>query len=173
MMNQPDVTSDQEAGIIKVIGIGQRLRGDDAAGLEAVRQWLETCQARHGIPNVQVELAELPGISLLNLLEGSRFAILVDAVHSGASPGSVHILDEGQLAAFTQASKSAHGWGVAETLALGRQLGSPGMPDKLVVIGIEAGQLNMGADLSPEVISALAKVTRLIEQYVIRASRKS
>ena len=47
------------------------------------------------------------------------------------------------------------------------------MPDKLVVIGIEAGQLDMGAALSPEVKSALAKVTRLIEQHVIRASRIS
>jgi hydrogenase maturation protease len=159
-------------GIIKVIGIGQSLRGDDAAGLLAVREWLETCQSTHGQPNVQVELAELPGISLLDLLEGVNYAILVDAVHSGSNPGTVHVITEEQLASFSEGSGSAHGWGVAETLALGRQLTPQSMPEKLVLIGIEAGQLNMGGALSPEVRSSLPKVTRLIEQYVNRVGRK-
>jgi hydrogenase maturation protease len=162
----------ESPGIIQVIGIGQSLRGDDAAGLEAVRLWLETCQSMHGHSNVQVELAETPGIDLLNLLEGSNYAILVDAVHSGSQPGTIHELTEDQLASFSDGSGSAHGWGVAETLSLGRQLLTSSMPAKLVLIGIEAGQLGLGGALSPEVRSSLPKVTRLIEQYVIRAGRK-
>ncbi|HSB64948.1 MAG TPA: hydrogenase maturation protease [Anaerolineales bacterium] len=171
MMSTNQDARAKHPGIIKVIGMGQSLRGDDAAGLEAVRQWLETCQSTHGHPNVQVELAELPGISLLDLLEGSSSAILVDAVHSGTIPGTIHVLTEDQLASFSEGSASAHGWGVAETLSLGRQLTPSSMPENLVLIGIEAGQLALGGALSPEVKSSLPKVTRLIEQFVIHAER--
>ncbi len=167
-MTNPDYDARaKNPGIITIIGIGQSLRGDDAAGLEAVRLWQETYQAKHLSSTIKVELAELPGISLLNLLEGSQAAILVDAVHSSARPGTIHILTENQLEAFTQDSVSAHGWGVAETISLGRQLMPSAMPDNLVLIGIEAGQLQLGDALSHEVRSALPEAARLIEQYVL------
>jgi hydrogenase maturation protease len=153
--------------VIKIIGIGQSLRGDDAAGIYAVRLWVDTYQPQH--PQVQVELAELPGIGLLDLLEAARLAILVDAVHSGATPGMVHRLSEDQLASFAAGSGSAHGWGVAETLSLGRQLTPASLPAELIVIGIEAGQLDLGENLSPEVQSSLPEVARLIEQLVSTA----
>ncbi len=165
-------TRDANPGIIKIIGVGQSLRGDDAAGIEAVRRWHQSCQARHGIANVQVELVELPGVDLLNLLEGSEAVLLVDAVHSGANPGTVHQLDENQLASFTAGSGSAHGWGVAETLALGRRIMPSTMPKKLVLIGVEAGQINLGNALSSEVEAAFPKVARKIEQFVYQANRK-
>jgi hypothetical protein len=48
---------------ILVLGIGQSLRGDDAAGLEAVCLWQQT----HPLTaqKVQVEFTELPGLGLL------------------------------------------------------------------------------------------------------------
>ncbi len=155
-------------GIIKVIGIGQSLRGDDAVGLEAVRLWHATYQAGCQRPEVQMALAELPGTDLLNLLEGSRVAILVDAFHgSSAAPGTIHVLAENEIAAFAPGSESAHGWGVAETLALGRRLMPSSMPQKLILIGIGIRQLSLGEGLSPEVRSALPEAARLIEQIIL------
>jgi hydrogenase maturation protease len=154
-------------GTIMIIGIGQTLRGDDAAGIEAVRLWQETYQSKCDRPNVQVELVELPGISLLSLLEGSRVAILVDALRSETNPGMIQKIHEDQLAAFGSGSGSAHGWGVAETLALGRQIMPASLPSRLILIGIEAGQLTVGETLSPEVQSCLPKAARLIEQALL------
>ena len=166
-MNHPkDGAREEDPGSIKIIAIGQSLRGDDAAGLEAVKLWYETYQAKVNRPNVQMELAELPGIGLLSLLGGARVAILVDAVHGDAKTGTVHVLAENQLESFGDGSGSAHGWGVAETLSLGRKLLPSTLPEKLILIGIEAGQLNLGETLSPEVESALPEVARLIEHYI-------
>lgn len=155
-------------GIIKIIGIGQSLRGDDAAGLEAVKLWGETRQSKVNQPTIQVELLELPGVGLLDHLVGVRMAILVDAVRSSnlAKPGTLYIITESQLEAFTGGSGSAHGWGVAETLTLGRKLMPSSLPAKLFLVGIEAGQLDLGEKLSPEVEAALPEVTRLIEQLI-------
>jgi hydrogenase maturation protease len=156
-------------GTFKIIGIGQSLRGDDAAGLAAVNLWNQTYQSKIDRPGVEIELAELPGIGLLSLMEGARAAILVDAVHSGAKPGTVHVVSENQIASFTAGSGSAHGWGVAETLSLGRKLMPASLPAKLILIGIEVSQLNLGETLSPEVESALPEVAQLIEQYLVTA----
>jgi hydrogenase maturation protease len=155
-----------DPGLIKIIGLGQSLRGDDAAGLAAVRLWNATYQSKIERPGVVMELAELPGIGLLNLIEDARFAILVDAVHSAAKVGTVHTLTEDQLGAFTAGSGSAHGWGVAETLSIGRKLMPSAIPGRLILIGIEVGQLNLGEMLSPEVEAVLPQAAQLIEQHI-------
>lgn len=166
-MNQlTDGAGDKLSGTIKIIGIGQSLRGDDAAGLAAVQLWQQRYQANNERINLQVEFAELPGIGLLNLLEGNSITILVDAVHSNAKAGTIHLLSDDQLEAFSNGAGSAHGWGVAETLSLGHKLISSSMPKKLILIGIEAGNLLLGESLSPEVESALPEAADLIEQLV-------
>ncbi len=149
---------------LTIIGIGQSLRGDDGAGLAAVRRWQEMCPAQH--PDVRIELAESPGLGLLNLLEGAAAAILVDAVRSGAIPGSLHCLDESDIAAFLDGANSAHGWGVAESLALSRQLDPDSLPARLVLIGIEAGQVKLGEGLSPAVAASLPDAARLIQETI-------
>jgi hydrogenase maturation protease len=169
MRHSSDDVRDGIPDIIKIIGIGQSLRGDDAAGLAAVHFWQQTFQAKTERPNITVELAELPGIGLLSMLDGAAIAILVDAVRSDAQPGTVHILTENQLEAFEGNSQSAHGWGVAETLALGRELMPSQMPEKLILIGIEVGQLDIGEGLSTEVELALPEAANLIEKFVISA----
>ena len=153
-------------GIIKIIGIGQSLRGDDGAGIAAVHLWQQCYQAKGDRPNLQVELAEVPGIGLLSLLEGAATAILVDAIRTGAPPGTLMVVAEDQLEAFHSSSGSAHGFGVAETLSLGRKLMPGKLPKKLIIIGVEAGQLSLGDKLSREVSDVLPRVANLIEQYV-------
>ena len=164
MSNSHDGARDEFSGTIKIIGLGQSLRGDDAAGLAAVRLWQERYQEDNERPNLQVELAELPGIGLLSLLEGAGMAILVDAVRSGADAGTIHILSKEHLEAFQKESGSAHGWGVAETLALGEKVMPSTMPEKIIVIGIEGVDFSMGKPISPQVELALPEVARLIEQ---------
>ena len=154
---------------LTIIGIGQSLRGDDGAGLAAVRCWQEMYPAQH--LDVRVELAESPGLGLLNLLEDADAAILVDAVRSGASPGSLHRLGECDIAAFLDGTNSAHGWGVAETLALSRQLDPDSLPVQLVLIGIEAGQVALGKNLSPAVTASLPEAARLIQETVKQLKR--
>ncbi|MFA5872588.1 MAG: hydrogenase maturation protease [Anaerolineales bacterium] len=149
---------------ILILGIGQSLRGDDAAGLEAVRLWREKFPETAG--GVQVELSELPGLALLDLLERTDAAILVDAVQSSASAGTVICLGPDELASFTPDAGSAHGWGVAETLQLGRSLVPSLAKCRVTLIGIVGKDFRLGAGLSPEVREALAGAVERIEKEV-------
>jgi hydrogenase maturation protease len=150
--------------VIAVIGIGQSLRGDDEVGLAAVRTWMDT----FGLPDqgVRVELAESPGMGLLDLMQGAASAVLVDAVKSGANPGTLHLLQESDLGAFHGDAGSAHGWGVAETLALGRRVTPESLPGRVILIGIEIAQAGVGDGLSPEVAAALPLAAGMIQDTI-------
>ena len=149
---------------IAVIGIGQSLRGDDAAGLESVRLWQRLYPGNAS--RVTVKLCELPGLGLLDLLDGMDAAILVDAVHGPFTPGHLVRVGPDELAAFTPDSQSAHGWGVAETLALGRSLYPALAQCRITLIGIAGGQFDMGVGLSQEVQTGLRAAASHIEEEV-------
>lgn len=148
---------------IAVIGIGQSMRGDDAAGLEAVRRWREAYKQSAGRAEVSVEASGLPGLNLLDLLTEADAAILVDAVRSSAPIGTIHRLEPARLAAFAGSAQSAHGWGVAETLALAEELKLPTRDVKIRIIGIEAGQMEMGSGLSSRIEEAMPSICAAIE----------
>ena len=152
------------ARTVAVIGIGQSLRGDDAVGLEAIRQWQERYQKTATRSEVRVEACELPGLALLDLFNDAESVILVDAVQSGANAGFIHRLNSDDLSAFESDSKSAHGWGVSETLELAKKVGMP-LP-RLRLIGIEAKEMTIGTSLSADVENALPNVCEMIEEEV-------
>lgn len=151
---------------ITIIGIGQSLRSDDGAGLAAVRAWMAAYPGTASDPRLQVELVELPGLELLDLLGDSQAAIITDVVHSDTAPGTLHRLEIDELAGFQPGSSSAHGWGVAETLQLGRLLDLDSLPEEIILLGIEAGDLNLGEGLSEAVQAALPAIVEQIEAQV-------
>ncbi len=149
-----------------ILGIGQSLRGDDGGGLAAVKRWQALFPAQAAYLDLSVVLLELPGLALLDYLDGAEQALLVDAVHSGITPGSVKLVNEADLVEFGQGSGSAHGWGVAETLALGRRLQPEKMPARVDILGIEAGEVDLGDQLSFQVDAALEHAAALIAAWL-------
>ncbi len=154
---------------VTVIGVGQALRGDDAAGIEAVRRWEQVYSETAARPEVHIQYSELPGLALLDLLEGFDAAVIVDAVEGMSHPGRVHQLGSDQLESFTTGAKSAHGWGVAETLKLGQQLGILNSQLRIRLVGVEAVQTGMGMPLSNAVEKALPAACHAIEAEVRQA----
>jgi len=151
---------------IAVIGIGQSLRGDDAAGLDAVHRWQKEYPETANRPEVHAEASELPGLALIDLLNDMDAAVIVDAVKSSARPGTIHRLSADDLSAFTPDAQSAHGWGVAETLQLGRKLDPTLEKLPIRLVGIEAEQMAMGTGLSQNVAEAIPALCRTIEDEV-------
>jgi hydrogenase maturation protease len=146
-----------------VIGVGNAIGGDDAAGLEAVRR------LRPHVP-ADVELVEREGepSGLLDAWEGAEEAIVVDAVRSGAPPGTVHRLDARRrpLPSRLLRSASTHALGVAEAVELGRALDR--LPPRLLVYGIEGRAFEAGAGLAPAVERAVERVVEEVRADLAR-----
>lgn len=140
-----------------VVGVGNAWQSDDGAGL-AVAQRL-----RELVPE-DVDVVELEGepVTLVQAWEGADEAYVVDAVSSGAEPGTVHRVDATETPLPRELSNaSTHLFGVGESVELARSLGR--LPGRLVVYGIEAARISAGSELSPEVLRAVeATATRLL-----------
>jgi hydrogenase maturation protease len=133
-----------------VIGVGNAMRGDDAAGVEvALRLRGVACD-------------EEPS-RLIEAWEGADAAVLVDTVVSGAAPGTIHRFDASEEPIPARALRSStHAIGLAETIELARALGR--LPKSVVVYGIEGASFEAGAPLSPEVEAAVSRLVTTIEE---------
>jgi hydrogenase maturation protease len=156
---------------IKLLGLGHSMRGDDEIGLIVVQRWTDEYGDSYSEDQVEADVLESPGLNLLGNISGWDAAVLVDAVQSGTPAGTVHILAEEDLATFADGSGSAHGWGAAETLSLGHQLVPEDMPPKIILIGIEAVQFELGEGLSPGVKIAIPRAVDAINQEIKRLIR--
>jgi hydrogenase maturation protease len=146
---------------LRVIGIGSP-HGDDAVGL-AVAERL----AGQGVPTgVEVLGRSRPGLDLLDDLRGVDGVVLVDAMRSGAPPGTVRAVDPAALAAIQ--GSSSHGFGVAEALALASALGVR-LPE-LRVVGIEVGPRG-GAALSSVAQAALPHACQRVREALRSLAR--
>jgi len=151
---------------IKLLGLGQFMRGDDEIGLEIVKHWMEDHQAEYPGDQIEGVILESPGITLLSEIAGLDAAVLVDAVQSGAPAGKVIRFSEEDLEVFGDGSGSVHGWGAAETLSLGRQLVPEDMPPEIILIGVEAVIFELGEGLSPAVRTAIPEALKMINQVL-------
>jgi hydrogenase maturation protein HypF len=85
-------------------------------------------------------VADRPGVTLVELMEGAEAVILIDAVRSGAAPGTIHELSFDDLGLRGAHLVSSHDLDVATAVRLARQLGRA--PDRALAIGLEVAPLD-------------------------------
>jgi hydrogenase maturation protease len=136
----------------KILCIGHHLRGDDAAGSVVADR----------LRDLKVPARWLLGdaADLLGAWSPDDDVILVDAVVTGAPPGTLHRWNGLEVPLERiQSSASTHGFGVAEAIGLGKVLNR--LPRSLVLLGVEAAQFDLGQPISPPVEQALAALVQM------------
>jgi len=140
-----------------IIGVGNPDRGDDAAGRLAAR-----CLRSLGLEALE---HSGEGAALLEAWTGAGRVFLIDAVVTGAPPGTIMVWDAHSAPVPREAFRcSTHAFGVAEAVELARALDR--LPASLTIVGIEAQQFERGAELSVVVREAVEQVVELIIQEV-------
>jgi hydrogenase maturation protease len=143
------------------IGVGNPFRSDDGAGRAILRR------LRGEIPPELTVLEETgDGVELLEAWKGAECVILVDAVQSGAPPGTIHRLDaRAEQLPLWFSHSSTHSFGVAEAIELARMMGD--LPPYLVVYGIEGLDFSPGTELSPEVAEVVPSAATMILREIL------
>lgn len=156
---------EREAGrLLALIGVGNRFRRDDGAGLEVARRLRLADPAGVTILEREGEPA-----SLLEAWSHADEALVVDGVSSGAEPGTVHRFEvSGDPLPAELFRPSTHALGVAEAVELARELDR--LPDRLVVYGIEGENFEVGEGLTPVVEAAVAKLVTELHRELGGAS---
>ncbi|HEY4930878.1 MAG TPA: hydrogenase maturation protease [Terriglobales bacterium] len=144
---------------VVIVGVGNEYRSDDGVGIAVARR------LRALFPTGVTILGEGgEGTALIQAWQGATWVMLVDAVRSGAPPGTIHRLDARAASVPTGFFRySTHAFSVAEAVELARSLDQ--LPPYLVVYGIEGENFAAGVELSPAVEQAAeAVVERLAEE---------
>jgi len=138
---------------VAIVGVGSEIRGDDAAGIEVVRG------LRHKFKSSKVLLVE-GGVAPENFTSTIRrfkpsHVIFIDATDFGAKPGEV-ILAEPE--AITGQSISTH------TLPLSMLAGylREQTRAKIILLGIQPAQAQMGAEMSGPIKDAVEKANEAL-----------
>ena len=139
-----------------VIGVGNLLRTDDGVGIHVINMLNEVN------PVVDTLDAAMGSIEILEAMRGYDRAIIVDAIKTGAEPGTIYSVN------LTRGEKPPiithiHGTDLITTLQLGRQLYGNEMPKDIILLTIEAEDTTTISDKPTQnVQKAIKKVLKII-----------
>ena len=151
---------------VVVAGMGSEYRRDDGAGPAAIGVVARLC------PGLAVVGPLDDPFDLLGLWDDADLAVVIDAVSSGAAPGTVHIVEldlalrDPTRGRRSSSTNSTHGIGLAGVYRLAQAVGRA--PAKVVVVGIEGSDFEQGVGLSPAVQEGVAHAARHVVEMMRR-----
>jgi hydrogenase maturation protease len=152
----------QDSTHMLVIGCGNRLCGDDAAGPEVIRRLaVRTLPA-----GVRCLDAATDGIAVIEAMRHVPHVILVDACASGAEPGTILELAGADVETLPPTGVSLHGIRWNHAIVLARQFLGPAYPTRVVVQLIEGTAFQPGDPLSAAVAGAVERLAERIVAHV-------
>ena len=139
-------------GRVVLVGIGNPFRGDDGAGCLVAR-------GLRGVPGIAVvESEDVPERDLFRIVAARPDVVLLaDAVHLGAAPGAVALLDPERLAHY---APTTHRVPLRLLASLIRGAASA----DVLVLAIQPGQTVSGSGVSPTVARSVRAVVALIRR---------
>ena len=133
-----------------VLGIGNLLLQDEAVGVRVIQE----LEQRYRIPP-EVELLDggTSGMDLLDQMAGREHLLVVDAVRTGAAPGTIAQLVDDEVPAFFRLRVSPHEIGLCDVLAALRLTGET--PGSISLIGVVPASTELSLELSPTITAQL------------------
>jgi hydrogenase maturation protease len=140
---------------VAIVGVGNEFRGDDAVGILIARG------VRGGATPPGLEVLEEHGepVGIIDRVAACDAVVIVDAMRSGAAPGTVRRFDvtRAALPVALRTRTSTHAVPLADAVELGRALGR--LPPRVVVFAVEGCSFGPGAGLSAAVRDAVPAAT--------------
>ncbi len=142
-----------------ILGLGNPLVTDDSVGLRVAAELKKLLAGR---PGVDVDEDYWGGLRLMERMVGYDRAIVIDAIQTGAPPGTLHRLTPASVP--TQRSASTHDVNLPTALALGRQAGLHLPADEaILLVAVEAEDiLTFGDQCTPAVQAAVAPAVQAV-----------
>ncbi|RLF87318.1 hypothetical protein DRN58_00685 [Thermococci archaeon] len=144
---------------IVIIGIGNILRSDDGLGFHIIKE----LQKYNLPPDVKLVERDVLDFQILSVMENARKVIFVDAIQNKGKPGKIYYLDLTQVnmeSAKDLRIPNIHNLELEKFLLFCKIMGVS--PPKILLIGCEPKNLEMGLELSKEVREAIPKIINLI-----------
>lgn len=143
----------------RILCLGNELVRDDGVGIRVGR-----ILASLPLPDdVRVEFTPHLGFDLLEAVQGAERLILVDAMHTGRSPGTCITLEGAAIERHAIGATASHTVGIAELIEVAQRLAPDRDRASIVFVGIEGQAFDeCGIDLTPAVRQAIPEAVRQV-----------
>lgn len=142
---------------LAVIGIGNPLMGDDAAGILALEKLLKTDLPR----GTKIIDAGTGGMSLLHILSKYDAVVIADAVDMGLRVGQVRVFSPNEVVpGKTRERFSIHEGDFLEVVKVAQQLDE--CPEKIRICAIQPKLIKPSSGLTREVQEALPRLAQRV-----------
>lgn len=150
---------------ILVLGLGNRLLSDDAAGPLVIDQLSGNLASQ---AHISVRDGGTLGLSLLPEIEDCEMLLAVDAARFGAAPGTVRVFENADMdAQMFGRKRSAHEVALADLMAAAALQGK--LPAKRALVAVEPASTAVGLEPTVAVQAALpgmcAEVHQLLQRW--------
>lgn len=132
---------------ILVLGVGNILLTDEGIGVRVVEALQEQYQFD---PQIEVVDGGTAGMELLEMMAKKDHVILIDAVNTGAAPGTVVTLEGDEVPALFRSRISPHQLGISDLLGVLTVTGE--LPKDFTLYGVVPFSIDTGIDLSPQML---------------------
>lgn len=144
---------------VLVLGVGNMLLKDEGIGVRVVEELEKRYEFPEGVDLLDGGTA---GMELLDTMAKRSCVILVDAVKTGAEPGTVVRLADDEVPAFFRTKISPHQVGLSDVLATLTITGEK--PESVIVIGVVPKDLGTGLEMSAEIEQKMEEMIGLVVQ---------
>lgn len=132
---------------------------DDGLGIYVI----EELQKRKWPQNILILEAGTGTINYLEEISHAYNLIVVDAIRGKRDPGSIYHLTLEDIKHPSDRWQDAHGFSLPAIIALAQEM--TGLPNNIMIYGIEPFDLGLGCELSQPIKNALPRlITTVIEQ---------
>ncbi len=144
-----------QPALVTVIGIGNRLFGDDGAGVHVVDQ----LSSRPLADGVRLLDGGTLSFTLLDEVENTNHLIVIDAAEFQAAPGTVRIFQDAEMDEYLNGHQrpSVHEVNLLDVLTAARLRGR--MPRHYTLIGIQPASLDWSTTPTEQVQAGIDEAT--------------
>ncbi|MDZ7850496.1 MAG: hydrogenase maturation protease [Halodesulfurarchaeum sp.] len=155
----PIAQEDETATELAVVAVGNPIMGDDGVGAKVVEALEATAVGDR--PDVTLANGGTTAFFALEAMSGCKRAIVVDAISTGAEPGTVQTYRyvdgafEDDIPEMTM-----HDFSFAEALRAGRE--AYDLPAEVLVFGVEPKRIEMSMELSEPIDRTVPTLVELV-----------
>ncbi len=142
---------------ITIIGVGNILLQDEGVGVHAIEKLREGYEFPE---NVSIIDGGTMGLDLLLFLEDTDRLLMIDAVDLKKEPGTIGIIEDGDIPAVIRTKVSPHQIGLSDLFSVMRLLDR--IPPAITIIGVQPERIQTGTELSERVRQSLKDLINAI-----------
>ena len=153
--------------IIKIIGFGNIMMGDDGVGIRAIEE-IQKSSIFEDNNNIEVIDGGTSGVDLVFMMQQADRAIIIDAVDAGQQTGAIVIFTPDNIKEIKKKKKglksfSLHDIDLSEVFELLKTLN---IPVKISIVGIKPEYVGYSDKLSPIIEKNIPDIISAVEKLV-------